>query len=594
MKNFWHILKEKVISFSYSLNFKLLIGYIITIILCLSIFTGIIYYYSDRTLENLSKENVDQMILSTSELLNTFIEDIEYEIFTLQANKSIQKILNNPSSASFYNDIQVLENALLSIDPFKKKFTSAELYVPQPYYPSLSESLNVYSSSEMRNDPWYQSVKNSGDKTCWNIFDYPDKSYIVVAKQLINTITKEPTAIVKLNIDMDYFNNILKDIRLANTGRVFLTTENHIINSYNVPLINQLKNNDILFQTMLKKNHDTQYTEIDNVRYLLVSYALQDTGLYLVGCVNVKEFGDSGIILQRIYLSVLLLMLILIPTILYLISSYITKTITNLADKMKNYKFESNIEVPKGRRDEIHSLYTSYNIMQDIISNLVKDINTAAKIQKKTELKALKIQLTPHFLYNSLNSIAVMAAKYQADDIVNTVSSLSSFFKHSLNNGNEISTIENEIKHVKSYTDIQKIRFGDMFEINFDIEPDLLQQKICNLSLQPLVENCIVHGFGHCCDFHGVINIKAFKEDDDIYIKVEDNGWGINVIGLNELNQYVQKAFDPNEPIEKYGIYNVNQRIKLYFGPQYGLSYSQNDMGGLTATIHITTMPFDS
>ena len=591
---FWNTLKNKIIQFSHSLNFKFLLRYVAVVLFCLIIFTSFTYYYSNKALKQMAQQNVNQMILSSGELLNTLIEDIEYEFFTLQSDKTIQKILDNPTSENHYQDIKTLEGILENIDPFQLKILSVELYVPNSDYPSLSEGTSVFSSQELTNDTWYQSVKSSNGKICWHIFDSLDKTYIVSAKELINTTTKEPIAILRLIIDIDYFDNILKDIKLADTGRLFLTTDTHIINPSSEFVNNNLANHELLFQKMLKQTSAKEYAEIDNELYFLSSYALQNTGLYLVGYVRIKEFENSSNNLQFIYLYAMLLTLILLPTMLYVISSTITKLITNLADKMRNYVFESNIDIPRGSCDEIHSLYASYNTMQSTIKNLINDVTTSAKMLKRAELKTLKTQLTPHFLYNALNSIIIMADKYHADDIVQTVTSLSNFFKYSLNNGNEITTIENELRQVKSYVDIQKIRFNNLFEINFDIADDVLCEKICNLSIQPLVENCIVHGFGQTDDYNGIINIRAYKENEDIYIKVEDNGWGINIISLNKLNQYVKKPFDPDEPIEKYGVYNINQRIKLYFGSQYGLSYSQNDMGGLTATIHLSTTLLES
>lgn len=583
-------LKKNIVEFRNSINSKFLLVYIAIVLLCMTLFTGITYYYSYITLNGMAQQNVNQIILSMNDLLSTYVDDIKYEMFTLQANKDVQSILTAPKDVS--SDVKKLDEILSGIDPFKKRIISAELYSFNPDYPSLAESSCVFSARELENDPWFRDVCESGTDIVWNIFDYPDATYISASKQIINTATKEPVAVVRFFVDVNYFNNILRDIRLAKTGRVFLTTDSHIINPEQVPLINAISNNTTLFGKMLKDKKSNCYTSINGERCYMSSNALRDTGLFLVGCVKVREFGDSRAILNRTYIGLLILMIIMIPSILYFISVEITKPITELAVKMKNHRFDTQIAVPGGRKDEIYSLYTSYNTMQNIISSLINDVTEAAKTQKKIELKALQMQLTPHFLYNTFNSITAMARTYNANDIVKTVSALSSFFKHSLNNGSEITTIENEINHVISYVEIQKIRFGDKFELVFDIDKDVLNEKICKLTLQPLVENCIVHGFGHS-DTHGIIKITANKSGNDIHICVADNGWGINVIDLNELNNYVEKSFDPDEPIEKYGIYNVNQRIKLYFGSKFGLSYTQNEPCGLAAHIHISTNPID-
>ena len=131
---------------------------------------------------------------------------------------------------------------------------------------------------------------------------------------------------------------------------------------------------------------------------------------------------------------------------------------------------------------------------------------------------------------------------------------------HSLNNGAEMITIDNELDHVMNYVYLQKIRYGNRFDVEIIADSEVRHCLICKLTLQPLIENCIYHAFNDI-DYTGHIIIKAVREGDKIIITVSDNGIGNYTLDFNKMNEYVNKQFDLNEPIEKYGIHNISQRI---------------------------------
>ena len=228
-----------------------------------------------------------------------------------------------------------------------------------------------------------------------------------------------------------------------------------------------------------------------------------------------------------------------------------------------------------------------FNHLHLRIKKLIGDIKNEMSVRKRAELKALQAQITPHFLYNTLNSISLLAKKYRADDIRQMIVALSRFFMVSLSNGAEVITIEQELQHINSYIYIQKIRYDSSFEFRTDIDESLMNNLICKLTIQPLVENCLTHAFADT-DKAGIITLSIKQSGADIVIRVSDNGK--RRVDIDELNRFVRQEFDLNEPIEKYGIHNINQRIKLYFGEEYGLSYEKNIPQGLTAIVRIKSM----
>ena len=244
-------------------------------------------------------------------------------------------------------------------------------------------------------------------------------------------------------------------------------------------------------------------------------------------------------------------------------------------------------------QDEVGSLARSFNCMLDEIERLVKkqdetiqelkrERDFVAEVQKqkrKAELKALQAQINPHFLYNTLNAITWQAADKGEEEISILSSSLGRFFRISLSKGEEVISLREEIEHVTSYLEIQSIRYGE--KLNYDVEVDssLMEYKVLKLILQPLAENSIYHGIKEKAQA-GWIHIRAQlihidEGNDRLQISVWDNGLGIACDMLKKINYSL--ANGETNSADGYGIFNVNERIRLYYGEQYGLLYESEE-----------------
>ena len=225
---------------------------------------------------------------------------------------------------------------------------------------------------------------------------------------------------------------------------------------------------------------------------------------------------------------------------------------------------------------EIHELEESFNQMVVEINDLMERNVMEKEKQRRAELQALQAQINPHFIYNALDSIAWYAKIEKQSYIADMVYELANFFRISLHKGDNIIRLSDEISHVESYIAIEQMRFPDMFEVEYKIQEDLLEEKIIKIILQPIVENCIKHGFENV-DSGGKINITAYDTDRDIIFEVEDNG---NGMGVDPLSRERESSVG-------YGIKNVNERIKLEYGEQYGLSFHSVPGEGTLVRIRI-------
>ena len=192
-------------------------------------------------------------------------------------------------------------------------------------------------------------------------------------------------------------------------------------------------------------------------------------------------------------------------------------------------------------------------------------------------MKALQAQINPHFLYNTLDAINWMALEYGAKKVSIMVNLLADFFRRSLKTSSNITTVEDEIDHVKVYLSIQKFRLEDSLTYNIEINKDIFKCPIITLIVQPLVENAIIHGIQMNPSQSGTINIKGYREDGNVIITIKDDGAGFDHI--IDFENHVS-TIDGN-----YGIHTSDQRIKLTFGEKYGLSYKSKPNIGTTVKI---------
>jgi two-component system sensor histidine kinase YesM len=257
---------------------------------------------------------------------------------------------------------------------------------------------------------------------------------------------------------------------------------------------------------------------------------------------------------------------------------------------------------------EVMNMGKSFNYMVDQISSLIGKLNLTIehlKIEKdnvkqeqimkrEAELKAYQTEINPHFLYNALNSIVWLSTEDRSDDISLLAVELANFYENRLHGGDTIITIGSEIEQVRSYMAIQKICYGDSIQTNFNIDESLNDYLIVKLVLQPLVENSIYHGFQVKKttlerEQSNQITIKVYAENiginSDILIEIYDNGKGMPLGRIKDINNQLNKQCSISH--DSYGIYNVNERIKLYFGEQYGLQYDTQVTEGTKAIIRI-------
>ena len=213
-----------------------------------------------------------------------------------------------------------------------------------------------------------------------------------------------------------------------------------------------------------------------------------------------------------------------------------------------------------------------------------EQVKKEQKQLRKAEFELLQAQINPHFLYNTLDAIVWSAEAGNQKQVVNMVGSLSDFFRSSLNKGKEIVSIKEELVHVKSYLEIQQIRYQDILCYEINVPESLNKYQIPKITIQPIAENALYHGIKNKRG-GGKIAIEGYENEDAVIIEVKDNGIGIDEKRLLEIKESLESSDNNSNSI--YGIYNVNERIRLNYGEQYGLKICSIYGEGTTVKILI-------
>ncbi|MFP4015448.1 MAG: sensor histidine kinase [Halanaerobiales bacterium] len=309
-----------------------------------------------------------------------------------------------------------------------------------------------------------------------------------------------------------------------------------------------------------------------NDNQIITSTRSEVTGWEIVSIAYANEIDAELLPLQKIIafiISLILLIVILLTIYLSHSLSYPIKELENVTQRAANNDLTVNIST-KGD-DEIAQLGKSFNKMIKRINRLMEQNIEEQKMLRELEMESLDNQIKPHFIYNTLDLIIGELESNNSARATHLIEALGRFFRLSLSHGKEIVKISNEIDHVKNYLFIQHLRHGEEYEYIIDIKDiEIMDKYIPRLILQPIVENAIYHGILPS-ENHGLIIVKAYQSGGDIYFEVIDNGEGIDNDRVIEINEILEGKKIVKEEKQYFGLRNVNKRLKIKYGEEYGL-----------------------
>ncbi|MGI6007399.1 MAG: sensor histidine kinase [Ruminococcus sp.] len=318
---------------------------------------------------------------------------------------------------------------------------------------------------------------------------------------------------------------------------------------------------------------------------LYVYERIDDSDLYVLGTIDIiSMISDSLGTMLLLVVTVLVIVAIALVMVSKVVKRYY-EPMENLVAKMDQVS-RGNLEI---RMEEEHTgqdfvtISNCFNRMMDDINRLMEQVKEEQHQIEQIKFNALQSQIKPHFLYNVLDCIHWQAVAEGNKKISVFVKALANYYRICLSKGRDIISLKEELEHVKNYLIIQNIRYENILEGEFLIDAGYMDVKIPKMTLQPMIENAIYHGMKVEAGRKGRVILSAWKEEDCIVVAVKDNGQGMSREKVEEMNRSIS-CYDENFG---YGIRNVNRRIELLFGKQYGLHYEINDLGGITVKIKL-------
>lgn len=341
--------------------------------------------------------------------------------------------------------------------------------------------------------------------------------------------------------------------------------------------------------------YDTNIIMLENNIYILTELIQDNIQYYIYYQTRSMEHLTSQLNVRihtfTLFCGAMLAFLIFMVAILIvMIVTDITRPINELCkvtEQVAKGDFSARARVES--QDEVAVLADSVNSMTESLEGLVSKIKEDERKMRKADLRLLQEQINPHFLYNTLDTIVWLIEGNDSDKAVNMVMSLSEFFRLVLSKGKEYITIQEEELHIKSYLEIQQVRYRDILEYEIRIDPELYKYQILKLTLQPLVENSLYHGIKYK-RAKGIIIVTGRICGDEVHFTVEDNGVGMEEEELRKLQEEIKK---PCKDTEKgFGLANVNERIRMNFGTEYGMRIDSARGKGTRVEIAIPAVPY--
>ena len=394
--------------------------------------------------------------------------------------------------------------------------------------------------------------------------NYLQKEVITLLKPYYTDIAEE-NVLISADIDIDVLTN-LTAFKLGDKSYFFIADKNGRIIFH--PQEDKIGKQSIFYNRGFE-NREINY---NNEEYLLTSTFSELTGWHIISMASAREVKAELNYLKEITIFLTFIILVIIILLALYLSNSLSKPIRKLQEL--SYKASENdlsVKIDVSGKDEIAKLGKSFNKMIRRINKLLEQNVKEQKLLRKLEMESLNNQIKPHFIYNTLDLIIGLLENNKIEEGAHMVEALGKFFRLSLSYGKEMVLIRNEIKHVKNYLFIQQYRHGEEYKYIVDIEDlKIMDKHIPKLILQPIVENAIYHGILPS-EKKGLIIIKGYYKDKNIYFQVIDNGVGIKKEKVKEINNILAGKIKINDQKNYFGLCNVDQRLKLMYGGASGI-----------------------
>lgn len=535
------------------------------------------------TLMEQTRERLEEYLIAMRQISDTVYYNVIKENDLSAQDNKIQQGMNiiyeaNRSylrSIAIYNDY----GSLMAAEPVASQKEDSDVIHQSWFQKAIGAVENMHFST-----PHIQNLFDDATRQhCW----------VISLSRVVDLTDKGVPVTGVLLVDMD-FSGISRMLQRINSNASDNGQYYYLCDS-NGEIIYHKKQMQISSGIFRENNvaaaayRDGVYEEIfEGEHRKLIIKTMSYTGWKLVGVIPDSTFTRGMFDIRYFIIMIILLMAMMLVVINRVVSVRISSPILKLNDSVREYEAGEKPEIYIGGSQEIRHLGNSIQRSYEQIDRLMQEIVKEQNERRKSELDALQSQINPHFLYNALDSITWMIEGERNDDAVYMISELAKLFRISLSRGQTVICVQDELQHAKSYMNIQKIRYKNAFTVVFDVDPVVYTFCSVKLVLQPLLENAISYGVSGMEDF-GEIQVVARKQEEKIILSVVDNGFGMS-------EEEAELVLTDSDRIHKHGsgvgLINVNNRIQMLFGKEYGLVIESEPDEGTTVSICMPAVPY--
>ncbi|MCS7459655.1 histidine kinase [Paenibacillus doosanensis] len=584
---------------------KVYIYFVILITLALVTVGVTAYWRSSNELENQYEGLLTQIVDNVLNETDLFLKSYERATVSIMISPVVKEALDLPSNsaAGFYASEVAMKGVFQPVLINNPEISMAYI-IGYNGFQATDFNAHIVPFNYKGFEEYVEQIKEDDDiNGQLKIQDsgFLDGHLTVIRKLGDRTSAKSFKGIMGFELRIGELNTLWKGIKLGQSGYFFIVNDRGKILYHPDPERIGKQLDGIHFNTVEAKK-DQVFELPGEPGRIFFSRKSDYSGWTLVASISVAEQRKPISDLRQTTLIVGIGTLIAALFLAYRFGQSIIRPIRLLENGMRRTAKGQWTRVPlTGSRDEMDQLIISYNTMVTRLEELVErvyetELRNQDNLMKRqlAEFQSLQLQINPHFLYNTLEIIICYAVIQKSSEIKDIVRSLSYMLRYSIRTDLEKITVANELKHILYFMSIMKYRNQREFEIDVRISTDYLLESMVRLTLQPLVENVFKHAFPYGIEDEHTIIIDAWKDGEDFYVTVEDNGCGIEAEALRQLNSRLMNSRErlPDAqpqptPQGSIGLLNVHNRIQMVFGPQYGLSVQSEPGAGTTVTIRM-------
>ncbi len=469
------------------------------------------------------------------------------------------------------------------------------LYVKNDYLYS-TENRYIFPLGAAGGARWYQLLAQARANQWYTPLDFADqpsgeqKLFSCMRMIYDPSALKSPLGVLRVDLKQSVMEQAISRSAVTENGAVLLLSGGRIVLSSS-----NLKSGGLPagFQSVLEQLAPDEWgtVEAGGKNYYVYCTRLSPTDWQLVTAIPYSDIYSVSRELRNEMILVMLVLAGVAYAIAIFLSDHTLRRVWQLSAAMQKVEAgDVNAQFASAGRDEIGQLIAHFNRMMRHIRQLMDEKMQYGLEIKNLELKALQAQINPHFLYNTLDTINCLALQNGAAEITEVVSALATFYKISLSKGRDQIPIREEVLHAQMYLKIQNRRFEGRMNAVWQIDPAIESLLTIKIVLQPIIENAAIHGIFEKEDSTGTVTVRGWREGNDVYITVTDDGVGMTP-------EAVVQNFSPlagggiTQAPGGYGVHNINDRLRIAYGPEYGLSCQSTPGAGTTVTIHIPAVP---